>query len=253
MNRSLIFLSCSIVLLASPIFSSAEGRNSGGASVAKLSSAVISIRELQIPEKAREACNEGTKRFIAQDYAGSIPEFQRAIKIFPTYYEAYAKIGASEMQMEHWDNAEAAFRKSMELSAGQYATADFGLALILTTVTRQYSEAEPIVRAGLELNPTDVTGRFVLGWLLYATSRLPEAEQAAREAATSDPTFAGARLLLAQIHLDEKNPAAVVQDLDAYLALGVSNPLDAQVRAFRARAQHELDAADANVVAIQVK
>ncbi len=113
-------------------------------------SAVVSVHDLQIPERARKACEKGTKLFAAKDPAGSIPDFQKAIKAFPGYYEAYAKLGAAELDLEQWGEAEAAFRKAIDLSGGHYAPADFGLGLILATVTKNFADAEAIVRAGLE-------------------------------------------------------------------------------------------------------
>jgi Flp pilus assembly protein TadD len=242
MTRSQIVQSCLIVFLISPIACLAQSKSLATALVQPdPSSATVSVHELQVPKKARDACNKGTERFAAKDSAGSIPEFQKAIKAFPDYYEAYAKLGAAELELEHWDHAEAAFRKSMELSGGHYAPANFGLALILATVTKQFAEAETVVRAGLETNPADETGQFILAWVLYSTSRLQEAEKSARAAIVSEPGFAGARLLLAQIHLQENNPSAVVEDLDAYLALGITGPLDEKVRAFRDEAERVLN------------
>lgn len=142
----------------------------------------------------------------------AFPEFQKAIKAFPGYYEAYVKLGAAELDLKQWDAAESAFRKSVELSGGRYAPANFGLGLILATVTKQFTQAEAIVRAGLELEPTDVTGNFVLDWVLYSTDRLEEAEGSASEAILSGPNFAGPRLLLAQIHLRENQYSAVVEE-----------------------------------------
>jgi tetratricopeptide (TPR) repeat protein len=212
------------------------------------SSSVVSVHQLQIPEKARNACEKGTKRFAAKDAAGSIPEFQKAIKAYPDYYEAYAKLGAAELDLERWGDAESAFRKAIDLSGGQYAPADFGLGLVLATVTKQFAAAEEVVRAGLEKAPTDVTGHFVLAWVLYSTSRLQEAEENAREAIRSNPNASGARLLLAQIHLQQKKFSAVVADLDAYLALGSVGPLDEKVREVRAQAMAR-DAANTQVSA----
>ena len=132
------------------------------------------------------------------------------------------------------------------MSGGQYAPADFGLGLVLATVTKQFAAAEEVVRAGLEKSPTDVTGHFVLAWVLYSTSRLQEAEENAREAITSNPNASGARLLLAQIHLQQNKFPAVVADLDAYLALGIVGPLDEKVREVRAQAMQALARGTAN-------
>ena len=205
---------------------------------------VTSVHELQIPEKALEACNRGTQRFAAKDSPGSVLEFQKAIKAFPGYYEAYAQLGAAELDQEHWELAESAFRRSIDLSGGRYAPADFGLGLILATVKKEFEEAETVIRNGLELDPNDTTGNFVLAWVMYSTTRLQDAEKSAREAVLSAPTFAGARLLLAQIHLAEKNFVAAVQDMDTYLSFGIDAQLNQKVREVRSEALRALSLSD---------
>ena len=129
MSRSILVPALLLVFLAPPLVCSAESNNPSGnpsgAGVASpnLSSSVVSVHQLQIPEKARNACEKGTRRFAAKDAAGSIPEFQKAIKAYPDYYEAYAKLGAAELDLEHWGDAESAFRKAIDLSGGEYAPA----------------------------------------------------------------------------------------------------------------------------------
>ena len=251
MSRSILVPALLLVFLAPPLVCSAQSNNpsgnpSGAIVASPNPSSVVSVHQLQIPEKARNACEKGTRRFAAKDAAGSIPEFQKAIKAYPDYYEAYAKLGAAELDLERWDDAELAFRKAIDLSGGQYAPADFGLGLVLATVTKQFAAAEEVVRAGLEKSPTDVTGHFVLAWVLYSTSRLQEAEENAREAITSNPNASGARLLLAQIHLQQNKFSSVVADLDAYLALGIVGPLDEKVREVRAQAMQALARGTAN-------
>ena len=195
-----------------------------------------SVHDLRIPQKALEACNRGTQKFSSKDSAGSIVEFRKAIKAFPDYYEAYAKMGAADLDLNDWAGAESAFRKSIELSGGRYAPADFGLGLILATLKDQFDDAEKVIRDGLQVDPGDVTGHFVLAWVLYSTARLREAEKSAAQAVSSAPNFVGARMLLGQIHIAEKNFAAAVSDLNACLAAGVGSPLDAKVRQARDQA-----------------
>ena len=245
MNLRRVVPFCLVAALIPPLACSAQSRSpfaKEAVASSNSSSALTSVHELQIPEKARKACQEGTKRFAAKDAAGSVVEFQKAIKAFPGYYEAYAKMGASELELEQWEPAESAFRKSMELSKGRYAPANFGLGLILATVTRKFDEAEAVVRSGLETAPTDVSGHFVLAWVLYSTARLKEAEESAREAIVFDPRAAGAHLLLAQIHLQEHKMSDVVEDLETNLDLGMASPLNDTVRRVRAQALSALAA-----------
>ncbi|HXA56967.1 MAG TPA: tetratricopeptide repeat protein [Candidatus Acidoferrum sp.] len=246
--RSLMVRFCclSISLLPLACLTQSQNVTPRGDALPGPSADVASVHELQIPGKARAACNKGTKRLLAKDAAGSIPEFQKAIQEFPDYFEAYGKLGAAEVELQRWDDAINAFRKSIELSDGHYAPSQFGLGLIESTVTMQFADAERQIRAGLEAVPNDVTGNYLLGWVLYSTGRLQEAEQSARAAISKQPMFGGARLLLAQIHIKENDPAAVLVDLDDYLALGITGPSLDKVRAARAAAFRELHPTDAN-------
>ncbi len=157
-------------------------------------------------------------------------------------------MGAADLDVDNWKDAESAFSKSIELSAGQYAPADFGLGLILATVNNQFADAEEVIRRGLTIDPKDVTGHFVLAWVLYSTSRLREAEKSASEAVVFAPDFLGARLLLGQIHMAEKNFAAAVTDMNTYLRMGVETPLDAKVRLARDEALHAISAGKATAI-----
>lgn len=245
--RSLMVRFC-LLILCSPLAFATQSQNIAPKSDAlpDASANVASVHELQIPEKARASCNKGTKRLLAKDAAGSIPDFQKAIQEFPNYFEAYGKLGAADIELQRWNDAIDAFRKSIDLSDGHYAPAQFGLGLIEATVTMHFDDAEREIRAGLELEPNDVTGNYLLGWVLYSTGRLQDAEEIARATIFKQPRFGGARLLLAQIHIKEHDPAAVLIDLDDYLALGITGPDDDRVRAARAAAYRELQATGAN-------
>ena len=199
----------------------------------------VSVHELGIPDKAREPYNKGVRQLDAADWLGSIPNFQRAIKSFPTFYEAYSGLGGAELSMQSWDSAEAAFRKSIELSRGTFAPAHFGLGVIFCH-RNQFADAEATIRDGIELDPADAHGHFSLAWVLYAMGRLPEAERSAHEAILYKPTFPDPYFLLAQIHLLQRNPSAEIEDLNGCLKVDPNGPLSARARAERSEAQRSL-------------
>jgi tetratricopeptide (TPR) repeat protein len=199
----------------------------------------VSVRELTIPDKAREAYNKGIRHAAAEDWTGSVPNFQRAIKSFPAYYEAYSGLGVAQVYLQNWNEAEASFRKCIELSGGTFAAAHFGLGLILSH-RKQFPEAEAMIREGIQLDPADARGHFSLAWVLHTMGRLPEAEQSAREAILYKPTFPDPYLLLAQIHLDQGNFSSEIEDLDGYLKVDPHGPLSARARAALADAERSL-------------
>lgn len=250
MHRSRAVASCWLTLLILPVLCLAQSKNYSdvGQGNGNGSAAVVSARELAIPEKARAAFNKGIQRLAAKDWVGSIREFQGAIKAFPGYYEAYNKMGSAELALASWGDAEAAFRESIEMSGDRYAPPHFGLGLVLCDEEKQFVEAEAIIRAGIALDPTDKGGHFVLAWVLYSAGRFQAAEESARNAVFYGPRFADAWLLLAQIQLRQNKMAAVVEDLDTYLGLGPESPRDEKVRAFRADAQRALSGGTAESV-----
>jgi len=235
---SRLVASCCLVCLLAPVASFSQPKTSKNS--VDPSNATISVRELRIPEKARVAFNKGVQRFAAKDFTGSITEFQKAIAAYDEFYEAYYKLGIANLELQMNEAAEAAFRKSIELSDAKYAPPLFGLGLALGN-EKQFSDAETYIRAGIQLEPTSAPGLFALAWVLYSAQRVVEAEKAAREAVLYRPNFAMAHLLLAQIHRRQNNSAAVVEDLDAYLRLDPEGPRSRALRATRDEAEQSLN------------
>jgi len=197
----------------------------------------VSVHKLSIPAKARKSFDKGDRLLAAHDPAAGIAEYQRALKSFPDYYEAYYKIGLAEIEREHGREAEAAFRKAIELSGGRFAPALSGLSLVLC-VERRFDEAAAAARQNLELDETDSTGHYALGLAFFALAQIPEAQKEVLEALRYRPKFPEPYLLLAQVHVRQNNPAAVVADLDAYLRLDSAGPRAEKARTIRAGAQN---------------
>jgi hypothetical protein len=67
-----------------------------------------------------------------------------------------------------------------------------------------------------------------------------DAKESAKQAVLYSPNFAMAHLLLAQIRQRENNPAAVVEELDAYLRIEPNGARSAGVKAARDQAARSL-------------
>lgn len=194
----------------------------------------ISLHEMSIPDKARKAYNKGVQQFSANDWGRSVLNAQRAIKFAPAFYEAYNLLGLAEARLENWDLAEAAYRKSIELSGDTFATPHFGLGMVLSQ-RAQFVEAEATILEGLRLDPADAKGHCGLALVLYLMGRFPEAERSAREAIRYQSTYSMPYFLLAKINHLRGNPAAEIEDLKNYLKL--EPPLSTEARAALAAAQ----------------
>ena len=203
-------------------------------------SATISAHQLGVPAKAQDAFAKGRK-LLHEDAqpAKAIPEFQRAIHEFPTYYEAYTEIAVAEYHLKNFQGAEGDLKKAVELSASKYPEALFLLAE-LENDQRRYSEAEQLARQAVALDDSSWHGHFELARALVGLNRGQEAETSASKSRDLKPDNSQVYLLLANAHMLQHHYFAVVQDFDAYLKLEPQGPQSENIRQRRDRMQQEL-------------
>jgi tetratricopeptide (TPR) repeat protein len=180
--------------------------------------AVVSIRELGIPDGAKQALKKGLERLGKDDPAGSLVYLQRAVSEFSGFYEAYYAMGVAHLCLKHHEEAERAFQQSIDNSGGHYAAPHFGMAFLFCD-QQKYAEAEPLILKGMELSPGFSAGYFTLAWAQFGLGRLDDAEKNAREAIVRVPALAPAHLLLAKVYDHRSDYSAELAELDAYLRL----------------------------------
>jgi tetratricopeptide (TPR) repeat protein len=199
----------------------------------------VSVRELKIPEKARTEFEKGLDRAAKKDPAGGLGHFQKAVEMFPKYFEAYYNMGAVDMSLGRYDEAMMAFQAAIDLSGGQYALADFGYGYVLC-LEGKAREAERIIRRGLEFDDVSAEGFVILSEALTQLNRLDEAEKSAHEALLRNQNHPGAYLALADVAEKKGDDRAEVQALDNYLKLQPNSPASGLARKLRDAAARRL-------------
>jgi Flp pilus assembly protein TadD len=200
----------------------------------------ISAHQLQVPKKAHGAYEKGYTLLEDKNKAAdSIPEFEKALKEFPTYYEAYTELGTAKNRLGNASEAEASFKKAVELSDGTFFPPLYRLADLYNDQGK-YQEAEPVARQAIALDASAWSGFFELARSLMGLKRVSEAETSAIQARDLSPQTPQIYLVLANIHaLQQKYPAAV-QDLDAYLKLVPDSQNSESVRRTRDKLQQQI-------------
>ena len=193
----------------------------------------VTARELAIPQKARSAFEKGLSKADSQkDYRGAVQEFERAIKAYPEYYEAYSELGVAYVRLKDFAAAEKALRASIEMSAQKYPPPLTLLSMLLNDQNRS-KEAEPLARQVVATDPNAWRGPYELSRALLGLRRLPEAEASAYAARDLKPDNPDIYLLLSEIHRHTQNPSALLQDIDTYLKLAPEGAAAPQVRNLR--------------------
>jgi tetratricopeptide (TPR) repeat protein len=209
------------------------------------SSGAISVHELGVPQKAHEEYEKGLNLLYGKsDYRGAIAQFQRAIKDYPNFYEAYAQQGGAYMNLGEMASAEEALKKSIELSSSQYPDALLMLAGMLNNGKR-FAEAETLASQGATLDPTSWHGHLELARAHLGLKRLEEADKHATEARDLKPDNPSIYLILANIHIQRNDRPALLKDLDGYLKLVPTGPQADQARESRDELQIALNRAAA--------
>lgn len=200
----------------------------------------VSARELSIPQKARDAMEKGLVLMNEKSkYLGGVKQFERAIREYPEYYEAYTQIGVAYLRTGNNASAEPALRKAMELSEFHYIDALFWMATLLND-TRRFVDAEALAREALALDSDCWQANAELARALLGLNNPAEAEKSALAASKSQPDNAMLYLVLANVHSQLENAPALLEDLNNYLRLSPIGPMADQARAQQKQLQDEL-------------
>jgi Tfp pilus assembly protein PilF len=185
----------------------------------------VSVHELKIPGKAQEAYRKGMGCLANDDATGSVAHFQKAISMFPEFYEAYYSLGVAQMKLHHSNEAIDAYQRCIDLSRGQCPLGEFAVGVVLQE-NHRLTEAETVLRRALEHDANYAKGYLYLSVVLYELNRLDEAELNAREVERCNPDLAPVYLVLANIHARRGNEQEEFRALEKYLQLnprGVQN------------------------------
>jgi Flp pilus assembly protein TadD len=199
----------------------------------------ISAHQLQAPKGARAAYEKGLRLLEDEkNPAGSIPEFEKAVKLFPSYYEAYTELGIANYHLGKVPEAEASLKQAVELSDGKYAEPLYLLADLYNS-ERKYQEGESLARQAVALDNSAWNGFFELARSLVGLKRAAEAETNALRARDLAPQNSQIYLLLANVHVLQQNYPAAVQDFDAYLKLEPNGQNNDAIRRTRDKLQKQ--------------
>lgn len=205
----------------------------------------ISARELSIPQAARDLLASGKRKLnVDKNPQPALLDFQSAIAKAPGYYEAHYQAGLAYLALQNSGEAESSFRKSMELSQQKFPEPEIALGTLLIH-RGETSQGETLLRAGLALKPDSWPGLFELAGLELSRGHLDAALDAAEKARSAAPQQPVLYRLLAVIHLQQKDYASTLHNLDAYLRLDPDSPAGQRAKQLRAETLQRLSGSQA--------
>jgi Tfp pilus assembly protein PilF len=215
----------------------------GAGAAEPVASGRVSAHEMSMPKAAREAFAAGKKKmYVDKNAQEALVDFQAAVAAAPDYYEALNQMALVEVDLGKSADAETHLRKAIEVSGDKYGEADVSLGTLLLD-RGQSAEGEKTLRRGVELSPDFWLGHYELGRALLNQEKASEALKSAEQARSLSPGTAIIYRLLSNIHLREKDYAALLEDIDAYIKLDPDSPAGIRAKTLRVEVAQKVAAA----------
>jgi TolB-like protein/DNA-binding winged helix-turn-helix (wHTH) protein/tetratricopeptide (TPR) repeat protein len=174
--------------------------------VARANSALSTIFMGARPEDAREA---------------AMSAIRKALELDPDSAEAHVILADLQEQQWHWTEAEAEYRRALELNSSNPA-AHKGLSGWMLRQGRT-DEALTWAKRGRELDPLAVSGADI-GWILFQARRYDEALQELRSVLAIEPNDASILRYLGYVLIAKNQPEDAIPPLEKALTLSDRSP-----------------------------
>ncbi len=207
---------------------------------------VISVVEAaqRVPKEARKAYEEGLKYRNNRRYDQALRSFDRAVELYPDYFQALTARGDVRIVDGKIDEAAIDFERALKLDAEhQPALRGIGFCHL---ERGSYNEAARYLVRALEVDPNDANSHLFLGMTLIQLRQNQLAKEAFKQALKFDSqgaAIAAAHLHLADLYSRDQNYRAAADELHVYLQARPDVPNKERLRSmeaeFRTRAKNQ--------------
>jgi len=185
--------------------------------------AMVSARELAIPDRARREYEDAERRLARRDVEGAIAHFERAVELAPQFSDAWNHLGTIAYQARDYTRAETCFRKALDADpkAFQPLVNLGGVSLNLS----KFEEALQYNLYAALTRPNDALANSQLGMSYFYLDKLDLAQKYLTAAKRLDPAhFSHPQVMLAEIALRRQDRTAAAAELAEFLQYHPDSP-----------------------------
>jgi Tfp pilus assembly protein PilF len=188
----------------------------------------VSVRELAIPQKAKDKFEDAKRRLIKLDTDGARKKLEEAVALAPEYSAAWNALGVIA------GDDEALYRRAVETDPDNLEAASNLGGLLLKTGRAE--EALGFSQKAATGMPGDAAAQAQLGMNLYQLGKLGDAEKVLIAAKRLDPAhFTMPQLFLAEIYARRGEKDRALAEIGELLAGNPAEPLATTLRQVSAR------------------
>ncbi len=189
----------------------------------------VSVRELAVPQKARDKYEDAQRKLARHDSEGARRKLDEAVALAPAYSAAWNALGVIT-------NSEADFRRAIDADPDNL-DAILNLGGLLLKTGRAEEALGFSQRAAFTLSG-DASAQAQLGMNCYQLGKLAEAEKALLTTKRLDPEhYTLPQLFLAEIYARRGEKSRAAQEITELLALRPDASLEATLRTTLAKLQ----------------
>ena len=178
------------------------------------------VIDARVPDPAREEYFSAHKALADKRLADVIRHLEKAVALYPEFFEARLMLATAYMDQRDLEKAEAAFKKGHELNPGDGHSL-LGLGEVYWRQKRS-DEAEKALLDGLKIEQKSWHGHFTLGRLYWEQGIINKAAAAIGRTLQLKPDFAEAHLLAGNILLRLGQRERALVEYQEYLRLDPS-------------------------------
>jgi len=188
----------------------------------------VTVGTLLVPESAQQEFAKGEESLNQNALPEALGHFEKAVEIYPEYYQAYLSLGTVYMDQAKWAEAEKALKRSLEIN-DKFAPGYTALGALYNRQGKP-AEAQPLLERSVELEPQSWQAHFELAQTLLLENRTAEAEPHLGRAHELKPEFPLVHFLLGKISLAKRDLVTARTEFQHFLDLAPDHPLAAPVR-----------------------
>jgi tetratricopeptide (TPR) repeat protein len=180
----------------------------------------ISVKELSqhVPSAAQKAYQNGKKHRGQKKFKEAMNELNRAIQLYPEYFQAITEKGYVLANTGHPQEALTEFNKALQIfSSYEPALSGAGFCMLSTD---KYEQAIGMLEQAIQIETTHTQNLLFLGIANIALTRWSKAQEALEQALKRDPEgMTNAHLYLAYALAGQELYSRAVDELHKYLKL----------------------------------
>ena len=170
------------------------------------------MKSHSVPAEAIAIFNKALEKTNRGDFSNAISEYQRAIKMYPYFIEAYNNMGEIYSIIGERDLAITAYSKALEIKKNDRVLLNLGVEYYNSA---HYEKALKYFHESLNENPRFHEGNYYTGLTYYNLKDYKKSEKFLKKVIQNDPAHLKGNYMLSFIYYEWKEYNLVLKCLDS--------------------------------------